>query len=136
MKGMVLKLLSEPKGEGFKKRIIQNDDTWFQVTPPTLSMLSPMKVRFVNIIPFSFKARMQLLFSKLHLNNILILWLTGLSEEPVQQEKETAGSGGGGTWEVVVGGGRRKKQQRRKGLQKKVVDRSIIFKMYFRSSIC
>lgn len=45
---------------------------------------------------------------------------TGLSEEPVQQEKEAVGSGGGGTWEAVAGGGRRK-QRRRKG-QRKVVD--------------
>nr|AFJ04412.1 leafy-like protein [Castanea henryi] len=44
----------------------------------------------------------------------------GLSEEPVQQEKEAMGSGGGGTWEAVAGGGRRK-QRRRKG-QRKVVD--------------
>ncbi|XVF49503.1 hypothetical protein PTKIN_Ptkin04bG0018200 [Pterospermum kingtungense] len=47
----------------------------------------------------------------------------GLSEEPVQQEKETAGSGEGGIWEVAVGGGGgggRKKQRWRKG-QKKVV---------------
>ncbi|XWS47737.1 hypothetical protein CRYUN_Cryun13aG0010600 [Craigia yunnanensis] len=43
----------------------------------------------------------------------------GLSDEPVQQEKEVAGSGGGDTWEVVVAG-RRKKQRRSKG-QKKVV---------------
>ncbi|XVF54795.1 hypothetical protein PTKIN_Ptkin05aG0210400 [Pterospermum kingtungense] len=44
----------------------------------------------------------------------------GLSEEPVQQDKEAAGSGGGaGTWEAVVAGGRKKQQRRRKG-QKKV----------------
>lgn len=36
---------------------------------------------------------------------------TGLSEEPVQQEKEAGGSGGVGTWEVVVGGERKKQQQ-------------------------
>ncbi|XP_042034963.1 floricaula protein-like [Salvia splendens] len=36
----------------------------------------------------------------------------GLSEEPVQQEKEAEGSGGGGVWEMVVANGR--KQRRRK----------------------
>ncbi|XP_062169015.1 floricaula/leafy homolog [Alnus glutinosa] len=44
----------------------------------------------------------------------------GLSEEPVQHEKEAVGSGGGGTWEAV-GVGERRKQQRRKG-QRKLVD--------------
>ncbi|EPS61174.1 hypothetical protein M569_13625, partial [Genlisea aurea] len=42
----------------------------------------------------------------------------GLSEEPVQQEKEAAGSGGGAVWEMVtaagVGGVGARKQQRRK----------------------
>ncbi|XP_052175505.1 floricaula/leafy homolog 2 [Diospyros lotus] len=42
----------------------------------------------------------------------------GLSEEPVQQEKEAVGSGGGGGggvgWEVVAAGGGKKKQIRRK----------------------
>ncbi|XWS60189.1 hypothetical protein CRYUN_Cryun07bG0014300 [Craigia yunnanensis] len=44
----------------------------------------------------------------------------GLSEEPVQQEKEPAGRGGWSTWEEVVAGGT-KKQRRRKG-QKKAVE--------------
>jgi hypothetical protein len=48
-----------------------------------------------------------------------MVW-TGLSEEPVQHEKEAVGSGGGGTWEAV-GAGERRKQQRRKG-QRKLVD--------------
>lgn len=47
-------------------------------------------------------------------------WLTGLSEEPVQQEKEVVGSGGGGTWEVVAAGERRR--QRRRKSQRKVPD--------------
>ncbi|CAA0827319.1 Protein LEAFY [Striga hermonthica] len=38
----------------------------------------------------------------------------GLSEEPVQQDKEAAGSGGGGVWEMVVAGGRKQPQRRRK----------------------
>nr|AGW47920.1 LEAFY-like protein [Rhus chinensis]AGW47921.1 LEAFY-like protein [Rhus chinensis] len=45
----------------------------------------------------------------------------GLSEEPVQQEKEAAGSGGGGTWDLAVAVTERKKQRRRKG-QRKIVD--------------
>ncbi|XAR50398.1 hypothetical protein NMG60_11004714 [Bertholletia excelsa] len=44
----------------------------------------------------------------------------GLSEEPVQQDKEAAGSGGGGVWEVAAGGGGRKKQRR--GKKKGAVD--------------
>ena len=38
----------------------------------------------------------------------------GLSEEPVQQEKEMVGSGGGAAWEVATAGERRKKQRRMK----------------------
>lgn len=38
----------------------------------------------------------------------------GLSEEPVQQEKEMMGSGVGMAWEVATAGERRKKQRRMK----------------------
>ncbi|KAJ9163966.1 hypothetical protein P3X46_023585 [Hevea brasiliensis] len=44
----------------------------------------------------------------------------GLSEEPVQQEKEAAGSGGSGAWEAAAG--ERKQQQRRRKGHRKVVD--------------
>nr|AAY30859.1 FL [Prunus dulcis] len=37
----------------------------------------------------------------------------GLSEEPVQQEKEMVGSGGGAAWEVVAAAGEKRKKQRR-----------------------
>ena len=47
--------------------------------------------------------------------------ITGLSEEPVQQEKEVVGSGGGGTWEAVAAGEMRKKQRKRNGSKKKQV---------------
>nr|AAM46141.1 LEAFY-like protein 1 [Vitis vinifera] len=48
-------------------------------------------------------------------NAIDALSQEGLSEEPVQQEKEAGGSGGVGTWEVVVAGERKKQQRRKKG---------------------
>ncbi|KAJ9140083.1 hypothetical protein P3X46_030770 [Hevea brasiliensis] len=44
----------------------------------------------------------------------------GLSEEPMQKDKEAAGSGGGGAWEVPAG--ERKQQQRRRKGQRRVVD--------------
>ncbi|KAF5731005.1 LEAFY-like protein [Tripterygium wilfordii] len=55
-------------------------------------------------------------------NTLDALSQEGLSEEPVQQDKEAAGSGGVGTWEMMAAVGDRKKQQRRRKGQKKVVD--------------
>lgn len=48
--------------------------------------------------------------------------IIGLSEEPVQQEKEVVGSGGGGgAWEAVAAAEMRKKQRRRNVSKKKQV---------------
>ncbi|KAF2311630.1 hypothetical protein GH714_025365 [Hevea brasiliensis] len=47
-------------------------------------------------------------------------YMIGLSEEPMQKDKEAAGSGGGGAWEVPAG--ERKQQQRRRKGQRRVVD--------------
>ncbi|XP_065874069.1 floricaula/leafy homolog [Euphorbia lathyris] len=65
-------------------------------------------------------ARRRHMFSGDTTNAIDALSQEGLSEEPVQQDKEAAGSGGGGMWEMA--GGDRKIQQRRRKGQKKVVE--------------
>lgn len=60
------------------------------------------------------------IFILFSVGGVVIFWWVGLSEEPVQQDKEAAGSGGGGPWEV---GEKKKKQRGRKGPRpRKVVD--------------
>nr|AAT57872.1 leafy/floricaula-like protein [Hevea brasiliensis]AAT57873.1 leafy/floricaula-like protein [Hevea brasiliensis] len=65
--------------------------------------------------------RRQLLSGDNNTNTLDALSQEGLSEEPVQQDKEAAGSGGRGTWEAVAAGERKKQSGRKKG-QRKVDD--------------
>ncbi|KAH7522501.1 hypothetical protein FEM48_Zijuj07G0145300 [Ziziphus jujuba var. spinosa] len=65
--------------------------------------------------------RRHLIVSDTPTNALDALSQEGLSEEPVQEEKEVVGSVGGGMWEVVAAGERKKKQRRSLKVHRKTV---------------